>query len=87
MSSLPVVKGHASYLIEGTPRLTINHDVVAELDSSNAFEGTEIMDCSMSRWFDAFANCQIWIQDPKSSLKFGLPLAQTAFLAALLQKA
>lgn len=25
---------------EGTPHLTINHDVAAELDSSNAFEGT-----------------------------------------------
>ena len=24
----------------GTPQLTINHDVAAELDSTNAFEGT-----------------------------------------------
>jgi S-adenosylmethionine decarboxylase len=24
---------------EGTPQLTINHDVAADLDSSNAFEG------------------------------------------------
>ncbi|KAI0007696.1 S-adenosylmethionine decarboxylase [Xylariaceae sp. FL0662B] len=33
---------------EGTPHLTINHDVAAELDSSNAFEGPEKL---LEVWF------------------------------------
>jgi hypothetical protein len=29
---------------EGTPHLTINHEAIVDLDSSNAFEGTHIND-------------------------------------------
>jgi hypothetical protein len=29
---------------EGTPQLTINHEAIVDLDSSNAFEGMNISD-------------------------------------------
>ncbi|KAI0108577.1 S-adenosylmethionine decarboxylase [Nemania sp. FL0031] len=39
---------------EGTPHLTINHDVAADLDSSNAFEGPEKL---LEVWFAPNPNC------------------------------
>ncbi|MCJ1349745.1 spermidine resistance protein [Peltigera leucophlebia] len=38
----------------GTPHLTINHDVAADLDSNNAFEGPEKL---LEVWFSASAHC------------------------------
>ncbi|KAI1173971.1 S-adenosylmethionine decarboxylase [Nemania sp. FL0916] len=39
---------------EGTPHLTINHDVAADLDSTNAFEGPEKL---LEVWFAPNPNC------------------------------
>ena len=39
MFSRSVPKGYTFSPSEATPHLTINHDVAADLDSTNAFEG------------------------------------------------
>lgn len=39
MVSFSVPSNYTFSPSEATPQLTINHDVVADLDSSNAFEG------------------------------------------------
>lgn len=40
MVNLDVPTNYTFSPSEGTPHLTINHEVAAELDSSNAFEGS-----------------------------------------------
>lgn len=39
MVNLSVPTNYTFSPSEGTPHLTINHDVAADIDSSNAFEG------------------------------------------------
>jgi len=48
MVHLDVPNGYAFSPSEGTPHLTINHDVAADLDSTNAFEGPEKL---LEVWF------------------------------------
>ncbi|KAK0385302.1 hypothetical protein NLU13_7778 [Sarocladium strictum] len=48
MVNLSVPKNYTFSPSEGTPHLTINHDVAADLDSSNAFEGPEKL---LEVWF------------------------------------
>lgn len=48
MVDLEVPNTHVLSTSEGTPLLTINHDVAADLDSSNAFEGPEKL---LEVWF------------------------------------
>ncbi|KAH8890077.1 putative S-adenosylmethionine decarboxylase proenzyme [Thozetella sp. PMI_491] len=48
MLSASVPNGYALSPSEGTPYLTINHDVAADLDSTNAFEGPEKL---LEVWF------------------------------------
>ena len=48
MVDLEVPIGHVLSTSEGAPQLTINHDVAADLDSSNAFEGPEKL---LEVWF------------------------------------
>lgn len=46
MLSQSVPENYSFSPSEATPHLTINHDVAAELDSSNAFEG-KYMSCML----------------------------------------
>ncbi|KJZ73922.1 hypothetical protein HIM_06590 [Hirsutella minnesotensis 3608] len=48
MVNLSLPKGYSASASEGTPNLTINHDVAADLDSTNAFEGPEKL---LEVWF------------------------------------
>ncbi|PNY27832.1 S-adenosylmethionine decarboxylase proenzyme [Tolypocladium capitatum] len=48
MVNLSVPRDYTFSPSEGTPHLTINHDVAADLDSSNAFEGPEKL---LEVWF------------------------------------
>lgn len=48
MVNLSVPKNYTFSPSEGTPHLTINHDVAADLDSTNAFEGPEKL---LEVWF------------------------------------
>lgn len=48
MVDLEVPNSYVLSTSEGTPHLTINHDVAADLDSSNAFEGPEKL---LEVWF------------------------------------
>lgn len=48
MVDLEIPSSHVLSTSEGTPHLTINHDVAADLDSSNAFEGPEKL---LEVWF------------------------------------
>lgn len=47
MLSRSVPSGYTFSPSEATPHLTINHDVAADLDSSNAFEGLYPSVCSL----------------------------------------
>jgi len=53
MVNLSVPTNYTFSPSEGTPHLTINHDVAADLDSSNAFEGPEKL---LEVWFAPNAN-------------------------------
>ncbi|SPO06853.1 related to S-adenosylmethionine decarboxylase (spe-2) [Cephalotrichum gorgonifer] len=48
MTSLPIPGSHVLSTSPATPHLTINHDVAADLDSTNAFEGPEKL---LEVWF------------------------------------
>ena len=39
MSTMPIPSSYTFSPSQATPHLTINHDVAADLDSTNAFEG------------------------------------------------
>ena len=77
MVSQSVPKNYTFSPAEGTPHLTINHDVAAELDSSNAFEGTFVT--GLVRVID---DAKFLLQDPRSYSRFGSPPMPTPFLLA-----
>ncbi|KAK0727646.1 S-adenosylmethionine decarboxylase [Lasiosphaeria miniovina] len=52
MTNLDVSSGHVLSTSPGTPHLTINHDIAADLDSTNAFEGPEKL---LEVWFSPSA--------------------------------
>jgi hypothetical protein len=60
-----------------TPHLTINHDVAADLDSSN-FEGMVHLGDKASLWVGFHADNQAKVQ--RSCSKFGSPRARPLYL-------
>ncbi|KAI1266562.1 S-adenosylmethionine decarboxylase [Xylariaceae sp. FL1019] len=54
MSNIEIPTNYTFSPSEGTPHLTINHDVAADLDSSNAFEGPEKL---LEVWFAPGPRC------------------------------
>lgn len=75
MLSRSVPSGFTFSPSEATPHLTINHDVAADLDSSNAFEGLYPSSCPLGVCHGPQTN--IAAQAPRSSWRCGSLQAPT----------